>query len=212
VTVETRITGFKKVRFHTVENIGYGEVDLPPILLETVALYLDLNDGQVEDAMRFGADFFHCGLQGVGRLFANLMPLFVMAEPQDIDYFLDGKRLYFYDLYPGGIGYAEKAHELFERILEATLDHLAACDCQAGCPSCVLPVSTRYEIASEPTVREYPFPKEAARYLLHLLLEKEPYRPQLEPVAAPEPGPAVEPRETLDPRVARKVERAMKFL
>jgi hypothetical protein len=76
----------------------------------------------------------------------------------------------------------------------------------------VLPVSTRYEIASEPTVREYPFPKEAARYLLHLLLEKEPYRPQLEPVAAPEAGPAVEPGETLDPRVARKVERAMKFL
>jgi DEAD/DEAH box helicase domain-containing protein len=219
VTVETRVTGFKKVRFHTVENVGYGEVDLPPLVLETVALYLDLPEELVRDAMRFGADFFHSGLDGVARLFSNFMPFFVMADPQDIDHFVDSRRLYFYDLYPGGIGYAEKAYELFERILDATLEHLAACDCRAGCPGCVLPASSRVvtlpsraEGAAEPAVLEFPFPKEAARYLLHALLEKEPYAPRLEAAASPAAGTALEPREVLDPRTARKVERAIRRL
>lgn len=212
VTVETRITGFKKVRFHTTENIGYGDVELPPILLETVALWLDVPADLVREAMTFGADFFHSGVQGVGRLFASLMPFFVMADPGDVDYFLDGHRLYVYDLYPGGIGYAEKAHEIFEKILEATLEHLVACECRAGCPSCVLPASTRHEIDSEPTVLEYPFPKEAARFLLHALLEKEPYVPRLEPKAAVARPPVVEPVDTIDPRVARRVRRVLKHL
>jgi len=212
VTVETRITGFKKVRFHTIENVGYGEVDLPPIILETVSVWLDLPDEAVQRAMGFGADFFQSGLQGIGRLFANLMPFFVMADPRDVDYFIDGRRLYFYDLYPGGIGYAEKAHEIFETILEATLGHLIDCECKSGCPSCVLPASSRYEIASESNVEEYPFPKEASRFLLHLLLEMEPHVPELAPAEmGPESSP-VESRELLDPKFERKVRRALDFL
>ena len=212
VTVETRITGFKKVRFHTVENVGYGEVDLPPVLLETVALYLDIPEETVKEAMELGADFFHSGLQGIGRLFSSLMPFFVMADPGDVDYFLDGRRLYFYDLYPGGIGYAEKAHEIFETILEATLEHLIECDCPAGCPGCVLPASTRYEIDSQPTVKEFPFPKEAARFLLHLLLEKERYTPRLGPVETSRGSGLEAAGELLDARMAGKVKRALRHL
>jgi DEAD/DEAH box helicase domain-containing protein len=212
VTVETRITGFKKVRFQSVENIGYGDVDLPPILLETVALWLDVPEELAKEAMRWGASFFHSGMQGVARLFSSLMPFFVMADPGDVDYFLDGRRIYVYDLYPGGIGYAEKAHDIFERILEASLEQLVACDCPSGCPSCVLPTSTRFEIASEPTVKEYPFPKEAARYLMHALLEKEPHIPKLDATETPRTEGAVEPVVTLDPRIARKVRRSLKHL
>jgi len=212
VTVETRITGFKKVRFHTVENVGYGEVDLPPIILETVAVWLDLPEAMAVAAMEHGADFFHAGVEGIGRLFANLMPFFVMADPRDVDYFIDGRRLYFYDLYPGGIGYAEKAHEIFERILIATLEHLVACECAAGCPSCVLPASTRHEIGSESKVAEYPFPKEAARYVLHRLLEMEPWVPRLDPVDFGERSHPIESRERLDPTIERKVRRALRYL
>jgi len=210
ITVETRITGFKKVRFHTVENIGYGDVELPPIVLETVSLWLDLPDDLVEVAMQYGADFFHSGIQGIGRVFSQLMPFFVMADPGDVDYFIDGRRIYVYDLYQGGIGYAEKGHEIFETVLEATLEHTVECECDAGCPSCVLPASSRYEIHSESNVLEYPFPKEATRFLLHALLEKEPYKPRLEPTELGAPHRAVEPHVELDPKVARKVRRALR--
>jgi DEAD/DEAH box helicase domain-containing protein len=209
VTVETRVTGYKKVRFHSSENVGYGEVDLPPLVLSTIAAYLDIPEPLVDRAMRYGADFFQSGLQGAGRVLSSLLPLFVMGDPQDLDYFIDGRRLYLYDLYPGGIGYAEKTFEIFERTLLAARDHVAACGCPAGCPSCVLPVSTRYEIAMEPSIVEYPFPKEAARFLLHLLTGPPEYLPRLEPVVEPARLPAIEPREPLDPRIARRIRRAM---
>ncbi len=212
VTVETRITGFKKVRFRTRENIGYGEVDLPPILLETVAVHLDVPEEVGRRAMQHGADFFQSGLHGVARLFTSFMPFFVMAETRDLDYFIDGRRIYVYDLYPGGIGYAEKAFEIFERIVEAALQHVRSCGCAAGCPSCVLPGSTRYEIAMEPTIKEYPHPKEAARFLLHDLLEKEPYTPCLEPAEMAPRREALEPQEMLDPKVEKRVKRAIRGL
>ena len=209
VTVETRITGYKKVRFHSVENVGYGDVDLPPLILQTVSAHLDLRQDAVDLAMRHGADFFQSGLQGVGRVLSSLLPFFVMGDPQDLDYYIDGKRIYLYDLYPGGIGYAEKAFEIFERILEAARGHVAACPCPAGCPGCVLPASTRYEIAMEPAILEYPFPKEAARFLLHLLSGAGPYVPRLEPVQVPPLPPALEPSAPLDPRTVRRVKRAL---
>jgi len=209
VTVETRVTGFKKVRFHTAENIGYGEIELPPLILETVAAYLDLDPAAVDAAMGYGADFFQSGLQGMARVISSLLPFFVMGDPQDLDYYIEGRRIYLYDLYPGGIGYAEKAHEIFERILEAARDHVASCRCPAGCPSCVLPGSTRYEIGMEPSILEYPFPKEASRFLLHLASGAAPYEPRFEPHAVPGRPPAVNPTPGLDPRIARRVKRAI---
>ncbi len=212
VTVETRVTGYKKVRFRSVENVGYGAVDLPPLVLSTVAVHVDVAQAMVDRSMRFGADFFQSGLQGVGRLLSSLFPFFVMGDPQDLDYAIDGRRVYLYDLYPGGIGHAEKAFELFERILEASREQVSTCGCSAGCPSCVLPASTRYEIGMEPSILEYPFPKEAARYILHLLCGAEEYSPRLEPISCPPAPPAVEPAPALDPRVVRRVNRALESL
>lgn len=212
VTVETRITGYKKVRFHTRENIGYGEVDLPPIILETVALHVEVPPESVEGAMEYGADFFQSGLHGMSRLFTNFMPFFVMADPRDLDYFIEGRRVYVYDLYYGGIGYAEKAYEIFENILEASLAHIETCGCPAGCPGCVLPTSTRYEISMEPTIKEYPFPKEAARFILHEMLEKDRYTPRLEPIHLGIREEAIQPREFLDPRTTKRIKRAIKGL
>ncbi len=212
VTVETRVTGYKKVRFRSVENVGYGEVNLPPLILSTVAVHLDVEQAMVDRSMLFGADFFQSGLQGVGRLLSSFFPFFVMGDPQDLDYAIEGRRIYLYDLYPGGIGHAEKAFELFERILDASREQVAACGCSAGCPSCVLPASTRYEIGMEPSILEYPFPKEAARYILHLLCGAEEYRPRLDPIPCPLAPLAVEPAPALDPRVVRRVNRALDSL
>ena len=38
VKVTEEITGFKKVRFYTHENLGYGEVSLDPVTMETEGL------------------------------------------------------------------------------------------------------------------------------------------------------------------------------
>jgi DEAD/DEAH box helicase domain-containing protein len=42
-----------------------------------------------------------------------------------------------YDGYPGGAGIAELGFAAGRGHLEATLEAIAACPCEAGCPSCV---------------------------------------------------------------------------
>ena len=42
-----------------------------------------------------------------------------------------------YDGYPGGAGFAERAHGSFGEWIEATRDAIARCRCERGCPSCV---------------------------------------------------------------------------
>src|SRR5262249_35223067 len=49
--------------------------------------------------------------------------------------------MYLYDNQPGGIGLTERLFELLPPLLARARDILAACPCQAGCPSCVGPVT-----------------------------------------------------------------------
>jgi DEAD/DEAH box helicase domain-containing protein len=42
-----------------------------------------------------------------------------------------------YDGYPGGAGIAELGFAAGRRHVEATLEVIASCPCEAGCPSCV---------------------------------------------------------------------------
>ncbi|MFQ5654266.1 MAG: DEAD/DEAH box helicase, partial [Planctomycetota bacterium] len=212
VDVVTHLTGYKKVRFHTLENIGYGEIDLPSLELDTVALIIDLAPETVRAADPHGPDFLRSGLYGVARLFREMLSIRAMCDPGDLDTFIDGRRIHVYDLYPGGIGYSEIGYERTGAVLEATLEAVRDCPCAAGCPSCVLPGTTRVETRVEPSVLEYPYPKEAARFILHLLLGMEPYTPRLEgvPLASAEPPPA--PARELDARTERKVRKVLERL
>jgi len=48
--------------------------------------------------------------------------------------------LYLYDSYPGGVGLSAPLHAMAGRLLKGAAEMLAACPCDAGCPSCVGPV------------------------------------------------------------------------
>ena len=41
VSIHTRVTGYRKIRRYTHENLGWGEVDLPEQVMETMAFWLD---------------------------------------------------------------------------------------------------------------------------------------------------------------------------
>lgn len=45
--------------------------------------------------------------------------------------------IFVYDGYPGGAGFAERGFDVARAWLEATLAAIRACECEAGCPSCV---------------------------------------------------------------------------
>lgn len=45
--------------------------------------------------------------------------------------------IFVYDGYPGGAGFVERAFERVTTWLSATREAIMACECDAGCPSCV---------------------------------------------------------------------------
>jgi DEAD/DEAH box helicase domain-containing protein len=47
--------------------------------------------------------------------------------------------LYLYDAYPGGIGFSEPLFRTHELLMQKTRELISACECEAGCPSCVGP-------------------------------------------------------------------------
>jgi DEAD/DEAH box helicase domain-containing protein len=57
--------------------------------------------------------------------------------------------LYIYDAYPGGIGFSEPLHRVFQTLLDRTLELINACPCENGCPSCVGPTADRAERTKE---------------------------------------------------------------
>jgi DEAD/DEAH box helicase domain-containing protein len=70
--------------------------------------------------------------------------LLLMCDPRDLGVALSEEvsatfepNLYLYDTYPGGVGQSAPLYRMAPRLLQQTAELLAACACEAGCPSCV---------------------------------------------------------------------------
>jgi DEAD/DEAH box helicase domain-containing protein len=146
VLVRSQAEKFKKLRFHTHENIGYGDIDLPPEEMQTRALVITLDGNCGAGLLLAGMDqaFGAAVLAGVGRLVHELAPAFLMCDRNDLgrvarirDPHFGHPSLYFYDRYPGGTGLAEGLSQFLPEILTAAFERLSACPCGAGCPSCI---------------------------------------------------------------------------
>ena len=76
--------------------------------------------------------------------------LHVMCDPRDLGVSITEDiagsltafepNLYLYDNFPGGIGQSAALFKLAPRLVDSAAQLVAACGCEAGCPSCVGPV------------------------------------------------------------------------
>ncbi len=146
VKVTALVKVFKKMRFDTGENVGYGPVRLPETDMHTTAFWLTLPPGLAD---RFGKDALQGGMLGIANLLRIAAPFYLMCDIRDISVhyqvkcpFTDAPTVILYDTCPGGIGLAEKAFALRDMILRQCAAILRDCGCEEGCPSCVGPVST----------------------------------------------------------------------
>ena len=151
VAITTVSTGYKKIKFYTHENIGFGEISLPPEEMHTTAYWLVLtNDiGELLELQESENTSFNLssGLLALSNVLINVVPLYVMCDPQDIravsevrSPFTGGPTIYIYDNYPGGVGFSEKMFELRRPLLQAAQELILGCGCEKGCPSCVGPI------------------------------------------------------------------------
>jgi DEAD/DEAH box helicase domain-containing protein len=148
VLIRSQVTKFKKLRFHTHENLGFGDILLPEEEYQTRALILLFPDDSAPGA--FLADLGEAAageaLSGCGTLIRNIAPVYLLCDPRDLgiaervrDPHFGKPALYIYDKYPGGTGLAEALAGKFFFIAAAVLAALESCPCSNGCPSCVGP-------------------------------------------------------------------------
>ena len=223
VRVTTNWLMFKKVKFQTRESIGYENLDLPTYTLETTALWL-IPPGSARRQCAAYERNLTDGLIGIANLITEVMPLFVMCDPSDVGAVVESTNLnvptlFVFDKYEGGIGFAEKAFELIEEIMQSVLRIVQECPCKTGCPSCVgsaITVTSTSDIESG--TRDRLPDKEAALIILHDMLQLEPYKPkhrnpeQSAPPKIEDPEQPLReiPKVPLPPSLERKIRKRVK--
>ena len=167
VHVVRRVAGYKKIRYYTHENIGYGPVNLPDQELQTTAVWWQLPQPALDLLFASRQQALDAFL-GASHALHVIARLAVMAEGRDLqrsvgtgdgcwnvgahrgqtpavalltapaDVFLPTR--YLYDNYPGGIGLSAPLFERADEIVSGARALIERCDCKAGCPACVGPV------------------------------------------------------------------------
>jgi DEAD/DEAH box helicase domain-containing protein len=81
VSVVEKVVGYKKIKFHTHENAGYGDVRLPDMQMHTTSFWITVPRGLFADIGRATAID---GLSGLGRALETVATIGLMCEPRDI--------------------------------------------------------------------------------------------------------------------------------
>jgi DEAD/DEAH box helicase domain-containing protein len=146
VLVRSQAEKFKKLRFHTHENIGYGEINLPAEEMQTRAVAFIFKPGTMagDELARSHEALKAAVLAGTGKLLHDIAPAFLMCDPRDIgrvervrDPHFKDPAIFFYDMYPGGTGLAEAFVSVVYDTISAAAERLKRCACSGGCPSCI---------------------------------------------------------------------------
>ena len=115
VMVASLVTLFKKLKFVTDENVGWGPIDLPELELQTTAYWLTAEGA----ATGWRRDDLDVALIGAGRAIQAVAAVLLMVDPRDLGLVTqvrsphhEAPTIYLYEAVPGGIGLSER---LFER-------------------------------------------------------------------------------------------------
>ena len=187
VHVTSQVVGFKKIKFHTHENVGAGDLQMPEREMHTTSYWLTV-PREVMASLPFGGEERRDGVVALSYTLGQMAALFLLCDRHDLGVAVGDNgqgearvergmqrlrgaaaqapppgsdyepNVFVYDNYPGGIGLSEPLYRLHERLLAESRALIASCPCRDGCPSCVGPVG---EVGSRG--------KEVALALLELL-------------------------------------------
>jgi DEAD/DEAH box helicase domain-containing protein len=163
VHVVSRVVGFKKIKFHTNENVGSGELDLPEQQMHTTSYWLEV-PAAVLGALPYAVDDRRDGIRGLAYAMKNIAQLLLMCDQRDVGLSVnagdeaaqaegDAPRIFLYDAYPGGIGFSAPLFGMHEELLAKTRALIEGCDCEIGCPTCVGPIGETGPLAKTVALR-----------------------------------------------------------
>jgi DEAD/DEAH box helicase domain-containing protein len=145
---EVKITSlasmFKKIKFHTHENIGAGPIHLPEQTLHTTGYWITVDEGLWQT---LGRETLEAGLQGMAHALRHVASLRLMCDPRDLGSVAEVRSVTtqlptvtVYEAYAGGVGFSARMYELHRELLDDASALVRDCPCLAGCPSCVGPL------------------------------------------------------------------------
>jgi DEAD/DEAH box helicase domain-containing protein len=142
VMVASLVTLFKKLKFGTDENVGWGPIDLPELELQTTAYWLTA-EGLAGGWRRNDLDI---ALMGAGRAIQTVAAVLLMVDPHDLGLVTqvrsphhEAPTIYLYEATPGGVGLSVGLWERHGELITAAADLIEACGCDGGCPACTGP-------------------------------------------------------------------------
>jgi DEAD/DEAH box helicase domain-containing protein len=143
VMVAWKVTMFKKLKYHTHENVGWGSISIPEQEMHTTACWLV---PPAEVVNRYDRDTLDGALIGLARVARTTAALLLMSDPRDLGVlaqvqapFTGRPTLYLYDAVPGGVGLTERLFTLIDELVRACREAVDSCGCTDGCPACVGP-------------------------------------------------------------------------
>ena len=143
VEVRSNVIAYQRKQISTNRVIEVCDLDLPERALVTRACWYTVPAEEVERAGVAAGRLLgtvHAAEHGL----IGMLPLFTICDRWDVGGVSMAQHpqtgeptIFVYDGYPGGAGIAELAFDAAARHVRATLDLVAACPCDDGCPSCV---------------------------------------------------------------------------
>jgi DEAD/DEAH box helicase domain-containing protein len=151
VSVVKKVSGFTKRHIRTRELLDEGEFNLPPLEMETQAVWIDL-PLSVKKAMEGAGHNLSASLHAANHAFCSVAAIESLCDAGDLDceHFgtmallggLQPRRMLCYDRRPGGLGICEALVEAGSETLRKAREVLQSCQCTSplgkGCPSCLL--------------------------------------------------------------------------
>ena len=155
VSVIEKVVGYKKIKFHTHENVGYGEVHLPEMQKHTTAFWLTFPEDFVQSQPEPRAVVVDA-LRGLSKAMHVVGAVGLMIDPRDLGRTLGSRNedeappgkgqgpgfdptIFLYDTVAGGIGLASRLFEEREELLRRARHLIESCECSEGCPGCIGP-------------------------------------------------------------------------
>jgi DEAD/DEAH box helicase domain-containing protein len=142
VMVASLVTLFKKLKFVTDENVGWGPIDLPELELQTTAYWIT-TEGPATHWRRNDLDI---ALLGAGRAIQTVASVLLMVDPRDLGLVTqvrsphhEAPTIYLYESMPGGVGLSERLWDRHDELIAAAAELIEGCSCDSGCPACTGP-------------------------------------------------------------------------
>ncbi len=136
-------TLYKKIKFGTHENVGWGEIHLPEQTMHTTGFWLEFPE-DIGQSSGLGQEALGEALHALANALRQVAPVHVLCDPSDILAAAmlrapesERPTVFLYERSAGGVGYSEKLFFHQKALLEAAVSLLSGCSCRSGCPSCV---------------------------------------------------------------------------